>query len=122
MRTFLQAQIDSPMKGDWILTVREDLAHLDINMNMEAIAATSKSAFKIIVKEAIYKKALQYLQIIQSSHSKAKNLKYSKIMLQPYLQPSDAKLSINEKQFIFTARSRMMDVLDNYKTGEKYTM
>ena len=122
MRTFLQAQIDSPMKGDWILTVREDLAHLDINMNMEAIAATSKSAFKIIVKEAIYKKALQYLQTIQSSHSKAKNLKYSKIMLQPYLQPSDAKLSINEKQFIFTARSRMMDVLDNYKTGEKYTM
>ena len=107
------------MRGDWILTVREDLAHLDINMNMEAIAATSKSAFKIIVKEAIYKKALQYLQTIQSSHSKAKNLKYSKIMLQPYLQPSDAKLSIAEKQFIFTARSRMMDVLDNFKTGKK---
>ena len=116
---FLQAQMDTPMKGDWILTVREDLAHLDINMNIEAITATSKDAFKIIVKEAIRKKALLYLQTLQSSHSKSKNLSYTKMMLQPYLEPSDAKLSIHEKQFIFSARSRMMDVLDNFKTGKK---
>ena len=120
VRMFLQAQMDSPIKGDWILTVREDLAHLDINMNMEAIAATSKSAFKVIVKEAIRKKALLYLQNLQSSHTKSKNLKYSALMLQPYLEPnSDIKLSIHEKQFIFSARSRMMDVLDNFKNGKK---
>merc|ERR1719418_80469 len=95
VRMFLQAQIDSPMKGDWILTVREDLSHLDINMNIEAVAATSKDAFKIIVKEAIRKKALLYLQTLQSSHSKSKNLSYSytNMMLQPYLEPSEAKLS-----------------------------
>ena len=118
VRSFLQAQIDSPMKGDWINTVRDNLAHLDINMNMEAVAATSKDAFKTIVKEAITKKALQYLQTIQSSHSKSKNLKYSMMKMQPYLEPSDAKLSIHEKQFIFSARSRMMDLLDNFKTGK----
>ena len=87
-------------------------------MDIEAIAATSKDAFKIIVKEAIRKKALLYLQTLQNSHSKSKNLSYSKMMLQPYLEPSDAKLSIHEKQFIFSARSRMMDVLDNFKTGK----
>ena len=38
--------------------------------------------------------------------------------MQPYLEPSDAKLSIHEKQFIFSARSRMMDLLDNFKTGK----
>merc|ERR1712079_998657 len=80
---------------------------------------TSKCAFKTIVKEAINKKALQYLQDIQSSHSKSSNLKYTKLMLQPYLEPSDAKLSIHEKQFIFAARSRMLDVLDNFKAGKK---
>merc|ERR1712079_469539 len=61
----------------------------------------------------------QYLQDIQSSHSKSSNLKYTKLMLQPYLEPSDAKLSIHEKQFIFAARSRMLDVLDNFKAGKK---
>merc|ERR1719418_367579 len=119
VRMFLQAQIDSPMKGDWILTVREDLSHLDINMDIEAISATSKDAFKTTVKEAIRKKALLYLQTLQGSHSKSKNLSYTKMMLQPYLEPSEAKLSIHEKQFIFSARSRMMDVLDNFKTGKK---
>ena len=70
------------------------------------------------MKEAIRKKALLYLQTLQSSHSKSKNLKYYTLKLQPYLEPSEEKLSIHEKQFIFSARSRMMDVLDNYKNGK----
>ena len=39
--------------------------------------------------------------------------------MQPYLAPSEGKLSIQEKQFIFSARSRMMDVLCNFKDGKK---
>merc|ERR1712079_188179 len=52
------------------------------------------------------------------SHSKSKNLKYSIMKMQPYLEPNEAKLSIHEKQFIFSARSRMVDLLDNFKTGK----
>ena len=116
IRRFLQAQIDSPIKGDWILTVRENLAHLDINMSLEEICATSKNAFKVIVKEALQKKSLEYLQSLQQIHSKSKNLKYSSIALQPYLAPSDVKLSIQEKQFLFSVRSRMLDGNDGKKT------
>ena len=65
------------------------------------------------------KKSLTYLQSLQSNHSKSKNIKYTNITLQPYLQPSDAKLSIQEKKFIFAARARMLDVLCNFKTGKK---
>ena len=119
VKRFLEAQITSPIKGDWILTVKENLSHLGIDMSFEAISATSKNTFKAIVKEAIHKKALEYLQSLQSSHSKSKNLKYSSLVLQPYLAPNDAKLSIQEKQFIFSARSRMMDVLCNFKLGQK---
>ena len=119
VRRFLEAQITSPIKGDWILTVKENLSHLGIDMSFEAISATSKNTFKAIVKEAIHKKALEYLQSLQSSHSKSKNLNYSSLVLQPYLAPNDAKLSIQEKQFIFSARSRMMDVLCNFKLGQK---
>ena len=72
IRRFLQAQIDSPIKGDWILTVRENLAHLDIDMSLEAICATTKNAFKNIVKEALQKKSLEYLQSLQQLHSKSK--------------------------------------------------
>ena len=60
MRRFLQAQIDSPITGDWILNVQENLAHLDINMSLEEICAMSKSAFKTIVKEALHKKSLEF--------------------------------------------------------------
>merc|ERR1712155_340662 len=119
VRRFLEAQITSPIKGDWILTVKENLSHLGINMSFEAISATSKNAFKAIVKEAINKKALEYLQSLQSSHSKSKNLNYTTSEIQLYLAPSEAKLSIQEKQFIFSARSRMMDVLCNFKLGKK---
>ena len=83
VRRFLEAQITSPIKGDWILTVKENLAHLGIDMSLEAISGTSKNAFKAIVKEAINKKALEYLQSLQSSHSKSKNLKYASLVLQP---------------------------------------
>ena len=88
-------------------------------MSVEAICATTKNAFKDIVKEALQKKSLQYLQSLQQMHSKSRNLKYSSIALQPYLAPSDLKLSIQEKQFLFSARSRMLDVLCNYKDGKK---
>ena len=119
IRQFLEAQISSPLKGDWYTTVRENMNHLELDISLEAIAATSKSTFKLMVKEAIMKKSLTYLQSLQNNHSKSKNIKYTNITLQPYLQPSDAKLSIQEKKFIFAARSRMLDVLCNFKTGKK---
>ena len=36
--------------------------------------------------------------------------------MQPYLAPSDVKLSIQEKQFLFSVRSRMLDGNDGKKT------
>ena len=88
-------------------------------MKLEDISTTSKKKFKSIVKEAVNKKAFEYLKLQQNSHSKSRNLVYSGLKLQPYLAPNAAKLSIQEKQSIFCTRSRMMDVLCNYKSGKK---
>ena len=117
LRSFLQAQIDKPSVGDWILTVLQDIETLNLNLSIEGILVISKSSFKKKVKQAIRDKAFEYLVSQQATHSKAKPLKYSKLQLQPYLQPGVVDLTIKEKAFVFEARSRMMDIRDNFKIG-----
>ena len=78
----------------------------------------SKNSFKKKVKQAIREKAFEYLVSQQTTHSKAKPLKYSKLQLQPYLQPGVVDLTIKEKAFVFEARSRMIDIRDNFKNGK----
>ena len=118
LRSFLQAQIDKPTVGDWITTVLQDIETLNLNLSLEGIIVISKSKFKMRVKQAITEKAFSYLVSQQASHSKAKPLKYSKLQLQPYLQAGVVDLTIKEKAFIFEARSRMIDISDNFKNGK----
>ena len=122
LRSFLQAQIDKPTVGDWITTVLQDIESLNLNIDLEGIAVISKNRFKKKVKQAITEKAFEYLVNQQASHSKAKPLKYSKLQLQPYLRPGVVDLTIKEKAFIFEARSRMMDIRDNFKNGKSDLM
>ena len=91
---------------------------LNLNLSLEGIIVISKSKFKMRVKQAITEKAFSYLVSQQASHSKAKALKYSKLQLQPYLQAGVVDLTIKEKAFIFEARSRMIDISDNFKNGK----
>ena len=86
LRSFLQAQIDKPSVGDWILTVLQDIETLNLNLSIEGILVISKSSFKKKVKQAIRDKAFEYLVSQQATHSKAKPLKYSKLQLQLQLQ------------------------------------
>ena len=37
--------------------------------------------------------------------------------MQPYLRSETKNLTINEKKFIFAARTRMLDLKGNFKTG-----
>ena len=117
LKRFFTAQRESPLKGDWVTTVTEDMQELGIDLTMEEIAATSKLRYKEIVKNRVEKKALQYLIKLKESHSKAKNIKHDNIQLQPYLRSETKNLTINEKKFIFAARTRMLDLKGNFKIG-----
>ena len=86
-------------------------------MNFEEIMVMSKEAFKELVKMKVKSKALQYLQELQQKHSKSINLKYETLQLQEYLKP-EGNMSTQMKAFIFSARSRMINVKCNYKTGK----
>ena len=117
LRNFFTAQRQSPVKGDWVTTVTNDMRELGINLTMEEIAGTSKLRFKEIIKNKVEMKALQYLTKLKDSHSKVKNIKHENMKLQPYLLSENKNLTINEKKFIFAARTRMLDLKGNFKTG-----
>ena len=48
---FFQAQCDSPTRGDWVSTVRQDLDNLVIKMGFDQIRCCTKETFKVLVKK-----------------------------------------------------------------------
>ena len=111
---FLQAQINDPVKNDWIHTVKEDLEELEIGLDFETIKELSKKSFKIFVDKQLEARALDYLNEIKAKHSKVNHIIHNNLRMQNYLEASkqfNTKLS----KFIFHARSRMLDVKENYR-------
>ena len=53
----LMAQIEAPVKGDWVHLVRQDIQNLNLNMTFEDIATFSKQQLKAILKEAVKREA-----------------------------------------------------------------
>ena len=114
---FFKAQLNNPVRGDWVSRVKLDLNDLKIDLNLDDIQSKSKNEFKEIVKTKVKIKAFEYLTAIQQSHSKSKNIVYNKFDLQDYLKPL-CKLTIKEKQFTFAARTHMLDLHCNFKIGK----
>ena len=119
LKNFFQAQCEQPIKGDWVSTVKQDLSELGINMSFKDIEITTKEGFKELVKQKVKGAALDYLKMLQKTHSKAKNLNYSELSLQQYLKSGTSKMTIKEKCFAFAARSRTIDVKCNKLWGQK---
>ena len=117
LKDCLLAQQDEPTRGDWYSTIKADLEQLDINMNFQQIRNVSVNCFKTIVRKQIRLKALAYLQQCQLSHSKSRQVTYKKLEMEEYLKPGN-NLTIQEKQFIFKARTNMLNVKSNFKIGQ----
>ena len=120
VRRFLQAQMECS-KGDWITTVNADMEELEMDMTLEDIKMLSKTGWKELVSKKVQKRAFNYLSELKSTHSKARNLQYSRLRLQSYLKSNQNDLSIQEKQFAFAARTRMLDLKGNFKIGQMVT-
>ena len=98
--------------------MKKDLDFLNINLSFEEIAGYSKAAFKKLVKDSVKKKAFSELIKQQREHSKGKEIVYKDLGLQEYLK-LNSPLSIEEKQFLFAARTRGLDLKNNFKQGKK---
>ena len=63
------------------------------------------------IKEKVRAKAFIYLQSIQETHSKIRNIKYSKLEMQPYL--NSALFSKENISMLFSLRSRSVRNIKN---------
>ena len=118
LSNIFRAQCDNPVKGDWVTTVQNDLKELELDISFEPIKAFTKDEFRIKEKKLVRRKAFEYLQNLQQTHSKAMPLKYAELSLQDYLKP-DSDMTMREKTFTFAARSRMLELKCNFKDGKK---
>ena len=94
---YLDAQVRYPVRGDWVLLVKEDLESLGLNLTFDNIARMSQNDLKNRVKMAVNSKAYTYLTEMQQKHSKSKNLVYSELKLQDYLCSVRSAMSICDK-------------------------
>ena len=114
---FFKAQVESPQKGDWIVTVKEDIKNIGMDVDIDKLRKVKKYKFKKNVKKYVYKAAFEYLLLkaLPTNHSKMANLKYEKFELQSYLKNENLKR--NDPQQYFKFRTRMEDFADNFKNG-----
>ena len=57
----LLAQMESPISGDWWLTVQNDIDEFKLNMSLHEIKSMSKASFEIRVKNCASKEGFKWL-------------------------------------------------------------
>ena len=81
---FLQAQMENPVKGDWILDVKKNLEELKLNLEIEETMVMSKLKFRKLVHEAVRSKAFSDLLELKNSHKKVKHISYDHFEMHKY--------------------------------------
>ena len=114
---FLLAQMESPVIGDWWLTVQNDIDEFKLNLSLHEIKSMSKSSFKTRVKDCASKEGFKWLSEKKLEMKKVKNVHHNRLEIQKYL--SSPLLSIDQTKLLFHFRSRMIYVRENYKNMHK---
>ena len=83
---FFWQQWSAPVKGDWTVTVRQDLADFDMSADPEYLKSFSKYSFKKVVKEKAKDYAFKDLMKNKSRHSKLSKLSYTELTKQSYFE------------------------------------
>ena len=114
-----KAQLDNPVKNDWIETVKQDFETLNMELDMDGIKAMSEISFKRKVRKAVESEGLKYLNKLKkgdgnnTGHSKVAHIEHKKLEMMDYLKPNI--IAIEKAKFIFLIRNRMLDIKNNFK-------
>ena len=109
---FVQLQIEKPSKGDWASSCISSLQYLNIKLSIHEIAKMKKNQFSKILKKSLEEKSVQYL--LENRKSKGKEINYTRLKMAEYLLPQNENLSIEEQQYIFSIRNRMIPIESNF--------
>ena len=119
LHTFLEAQSMNPCKGDWSTKIIEDLNKLEISESFEEISKKSPEQFKNLVAKKIKVLAFEYLLMKKDKLDKVRHIKFEKLSMQEYLTPQQIFRmdSLSQAKFLFSLRSRMVQVRGNFKNN-----
>ena len=71
----------------------------------------------MLVKDSVRERAFNDLLKAQKGHSKGKEIVFKELGIQSYLKAS-SPLTTKEKRFLFSARTRGLDLRNNFKQGK----
>ena len=110
---FFIAQWKYPCRHDWTEQVKADLSDFNMPSDLESLKSKSKSSFKRLVKKKANEFAFKsYLQR-KAEHSKLKDLFYSELKTQKYLNT----FTVADARLIFCFRTRMAEFRNNFKSS-----
>ena len=92
-----------------------DLAELNVQLGLDEIKLIAKENFLKIIRAKISERALAYL--LNMRGSKGKEIKYERLEMAEYLMPYN-KMSIENKQNLFSVRNRMIEIGNNFGKKE----
>ena len=111
---FFWVQWNSPVRNDWTVTVRQDLADLGMSANPEELLKYSKYSLNKIVKDKARDYAFRILNQLKASHSKLKLVQYSEFKLQSYFTLPG--VDISDLRNIFSFRVHMQNFAENFRS------
>ena len=112
IHSFLVAQIEHPIKGDWWEQAQQDLAETNINLSLAEIRNMSVESFKKKVKKCVNDLAFNWLITEKQRSKKTENIDYSSLSIQDYLKSGN--LNIQQRKLLTHLRGKMVNVKTNY--------
>ena len=112
IHSFLLAQMENTLKGDWWETVQNDIVELNLNLLLSEIQNMSEELFKNKVKTHVAAAALVWLKHEKERSKKLSHVQYSELSLQNYLKSDN--LNVQQRKLLTNFRSKMIKVKANY--------
>ena len=67
------------------MTVQTNINEIKLNLSEEIIGKMKKDKLKKTLKQKIINASYEYLNQIKETHSKVQNIKYTHLIIQPYM-------------------------------------
>ena len=112
---FVKLQLEQSTKGDWISTCLNDFKLLNISESLEGIKSIKITKYRKIINERIQEYAFSYL--MKKRKSKGSELSYPEFQMAEYLLPNDKGITIEDQQYLFGIRNKMVKIPANFGTS-----
>ena len=99
--------------------MKKDIEELELNLSLHDIKLMSHEKLQKTVQQSVKVAAFRWLSEKTSNSKKVKNIPHGRLEIVKYL--SDPILSTSQAKFLFSLRSRMIFVRENYSKMQKET-